>query len=261
MVINVGQYSNIENDHYRHYYSHENSLISNTSQLLNIEKDIDNIIAKFSLEDFVEIATRERPNTKWKLAFATNMTVFAAILKKITLGCQNVEIPSRILKNKKIVCLTTNSWCKPYNDNLCLLRAVTFHLIGRNNMEEQTANLFQQYLEHCEVDVNDFEGVPSETINAIEDLTELNVSIYEIAVENGQLVGPLSRRSINKHSRSVTLLSYYNHICYTKDLNAVFNCFRCENCNKFFFKHSNLRRHLPVCSEKYKKNSQNLRTN
>ena len=125
---------------------------------MNNEKDLDNIIAKFSLENFVELATRERPNTKWKFAFATNMTVFAAILKEIPLGCQNLEIPSRILKNKKIVCLTTNSSCKPYNDNLCLLRAVTFHLTGRHNLDEQTVNLFQRYLEHCEVDVNDYEG-------------------------------------------------------------------------------------------------------
>ena len=74
---------NFESDHYRYYYAHENSLIFNTSQLLNNEKDLDNIIAKLSLEDFVEIAIQERPNTKWKFAFATNMTVFAAILKEI----------------------------------------------------------------------------------------------------------------------------------------------------------------------------------
>ena len=174
---------NIESDDYRYYYAHENSIIFNTSQLLNDEKDLDNIIAKLSLEDFVEIATRQRPNTKWKFAFPTNMTVFAAILKEIPLGCQNLEIPSRILKNK-IFCLSTKSSHKPYNDNLYLLRAVAFHLTGRHNLEEQTANLFQRYMEHCEVDVNDFKGVTLETINAIEDLTELNITIYEIEVEN-----------------------------------------------------------------------------
>ena len=86
--------------------------------------------------------------------------------------------------------------------------------------------------------------------NSIRWLTELNISIYEIEVENEQLVGVLSRRSIIKHSRSVTFLSHHNHVCYTKDLNAVFNCFRCENCNKFVRKYCNLRLHLPVCSEK-----------
>ena len=252
---------NIESGSYRYYYAHENLLLFNTSQFLSNEKDLDNIIAKFHLEYFVERATRERPNTKWKLAFATIMTVFAAILKEIPLGCQNLEIPSCILKNKKIFCPSTNSSYKPYNGNLCLLRVVAFHLTGEQNLVERTANLLPRFLEHCKVDNDDFDGVTLEAINDIEDLTELNVSIYEIEVENYQLVGVLSRRSINKHSKSVTLLSYQNHICYTKDLSAVFNCFRCENCNTFFQKHANLRRHLPVCSEKVRKKSQTPRTN
>ena len=105
--------------------------------------------------------------------------------------------------------------------------------------------------------LNDFKGVTLETINAIEDLTDLNISIYEIEVGNDRLVGVLSRRGINKHSRSVTLLSYPHHICYTKDLNAVFNCFRCESCYKYFRKHTNLGRHFPVCNEKVKENFPN----
>ena len=44
----------------------------------------------------------------------------------------------------------------------------------------------------------------------------------------------LSHRSINKNSKSIKLLRYQNHICYTQDINAVFNSFRCDNCNNFF---------------------------
>ena len=54
---------NIESKYYRYYNAHEHSLIFNTSQILSNEKDLDNIIAKLSLEDFVERASRERPNT------------------------------------------------------------------------------------------------------------------------------------------------------------------------------------------------------
>ena len=88
------------------------------------------------------------------------MTVFAAIQNEIPLGGQNLEIPSRILENKKLLCLSTNSLNKLHNDNLCSLRAVAFHITGRHNLEEQTAKLLQRYLEHCEVDVNDFTGQP-----------------------------------------------------------------------------------------------------
>ena len=153
---------------------------------MNNEKDPDNIIAKLSLEDFVEKATRERPYTKWNFAFATNMTVFAESLKKIPLGCRNLEILSRILKNKNIFCLKTNFSCKPSKDNLCFIRAVAFHLTGRQILEEQTPNLFQQYLKQCEFDVNEFARVPLERINAIEDPTEEYISIFEIENENDQ---------------------------------------------------------------------------
>ena len=84
---------------------------------------------------------------------------------------------------------------------------------------------------------------------------------YEIEVENDQLVGVLSRCSINKRSRNVTLLSYQNHVCYTKDLNAVFNCFRCKIVTSFSAS-------IPICDvicqfvvKKSEKNSQTLRTN
>ena len=210
---------------------------------------------------FLERATRERPSTKWKFAYATKMTVFVAIQKEIPLGGQNVEVRSRFPKNKKIFCLSTNCADKPNNDKLGLFRAVAFQLTGRHNLRDQTAIFFQRYLEHCEVDGNDFKGVPLETINAIEDLIELNIGIYGIEIETDQLVGVLSRRSINKHSRSVTLRSYENHICYTKDLNAVFNCFRCEHCNIIFRKHSNLRRQCQFVVKRSRKKPENLRTN
>ena len=40
-------------------------------------------------------------------------------------------------QEKKICYLSTNCSYKPYNDNLCLLRAVAFHLTGSNNLEEK----------------------------------------------------------------------------------------------------------------------------
>ena len=42
-------------------------------------------------------------------------------------------------------------------------------------------------------------------------------------------------------------IHFHDRICYTKDVIAVFNSFRCDSCDNFFPKHSNFRRHLPVC--------------
>ena len=57
----------------------------------------------------------------------------------------------------------------------------------------------------------------------------------------------ISHRSINKCSKSIKLLRYENNICDTEDINAVYNSFRWDNCNKCFPILSNLRRHIQVC--------------
>ena len=59
---------NIETGDYRYYYAHENSSIFNTAQFLTNEEDLNNIIAKVSVIDFLDSATQQRPNTKSKFA-------------------------------------------------------------------------------------------------------------------------------------------------------------------------------------------------
>ena len=83
---------NIETGDYRYYYAHEKSLNFNTTQLLSNEEDLNNILSKLSVTDFVEIATRERPNTKWKFAFATNVSIFVASLEQFLISCCHLEI-------------------------------------------------------------------------------------------------------------------------------------------------------------------------
>ena len=49
------------------------------------------------------------------------------------------------------------------------------------------------------------------------------------------------------------LLRYINHICYVSNINAVFQAFRCPNCDTFFNRTFNLERRLTTCSERVKK--------
>ena len=48
------------------------------------------------------------------------------------------------------------------------------------------------------------------------------------------------------------LLRYNNHICYINNINAVFQTFRCPNCDNFFKRTFSLERHLTTCSERVK---------
>ena len=78
--------------------------------------------------DVIESCTKESSNTKWKFFKLTNLTIFAALLRDIPMGCKDAIIPESLSKNHTINCLTfEKNTRKPYNDSLCLFRAVALH--------------------------------------------------------------------------------------------------------------------------------------
>ena len=57
--------------------------------------------------DIVDLCTREREraNTKWKFYKLTNLTVFAAPLKDVRMGCKDSVLPEPLLRNQNVNCL------------------------------------------------------------------------------------------------------------------------------------------------------------
>ena len=98
-----------------------------------------------------------------------------------------------------------------------------------------------------------FQLVHLNDIPTAEDLLTLNILLYDINIVNGNIVGELVRRNVQKYQNTLRLLRYNNHICYVNNINAVFQPFRSPNCDNFFFnKTFNLERHLTTCSERVK---------
>ena len=59
------------------------------------------------------------------------------------MGCKIAVLPEPLLKNHTINCLTyEENTRQPYNDNLCLFRALALHLHGTQQLEEETPKLF-----------------------------------------------------------------------------------------------------------------------
>ena len=83
-------------------------------------------------------------------------------------------------------------------------------------------------------------------------MLQLNIFLYDIDFVDGELIGELCRRSIQKHEKSVKLSRYNNHIGYVNNINALFKAFRCTTCDTFFSKTENLERHFVTCSERVK---------
>ena len=97
-----------------------------------------------------------------------------------------------------------------------------------------------------------FQGVHMNDIPFVEDLLTLNILLYDVDIVDGNIVGELARRSVQKYENTVRLLRYNNHICYVNNTNAVFEYFRCPNCDIRFNRKFNLGRHLTTCSERVK---------
>ena len=87
---------------------------------------------------------------------------------------------------------------------------------------------------------NQFQGVHMNDIPTVEDLLTLNILLYGIDIVDGNIVGELARRSVQKYENTVRLLRYNNHICYVNNINAVFQSFRCPNYDTFVNKTFNL---------------------
>ena len=94
-----------------------------------------------------------------------------------------------------------------------------------------------------------FQGVHMNDIPTVEDLLILNIVLYVIDIMDGNIIGELARRSVQKYEKTVRLLRYNNHICYVNNINAVFQSFCCPNCDTFFNRTFNLERKLTTCSE------------
>ena len=204
--------------------------------------------------DVIESCSREKMNTKRRFYKVTNLTVFAALLQDVPMGCKNSVLPESLMRNRTINCLTyEENTRQPYNNNLCLFRAPALHLHGTQRLEEETSKFFNLFINKMDgLSPNQFQGVHMNDIPTVEDLLTLNILLYDIDTVDGNIVGELASRSVQKYENTVRLLRYNNHICYVSNLNAVFQAFRCPNCDTFFNKTFDLERHLTTCSERVK---------
>ena len=137
---------NIETNNYRYYYPHENNLLLDRAFLLSNKNDLLNLQNENERLDLVETCTQERQNSKWRFTVITNVTVFVALLTNIPMGCTDSPLPEPLLRNLEVNCLVSNGHNEPYNDNLCLFRAIAIHLFGSVDVELHGTEIFHNFI-------------------------------------------------------------------------------------------------------------------
>ena len=245
---------NVEDGGFTYFNAYENNTLLDRFKLVSTHDDLAKLKDFINKTDVIEFCSRERMNTKWRFYKLTNLTVFATLLEDVPMGCKNAVLPGPLLKNHTINCLTyEENTRQPYNDNLCLFRAPALHLHGTQRLEEETSKLFNSVINKMDgLSPNQFKGVQMNDILFVEDLLTLSIVLYDIDIVEGNIIGELARRSLQKYNKTVRLLRYNNHICYVSNINAVFQAFRCPNCGTLFNRTFNWERQLTTCSERVK---------
>ena len=170
---------NIENRQFRYFYAHENNTLLEKSKLVSNKDDMAKLKEILKKTDVIESCTKEKSNTKWRFFKLTNLTIFAALLRDIPLGCKDAVLLESFLKNHTVICLTfEKNTRKPYTDNLCLFRAVAPHLNGNERLENETSKLFNLFLiNSTNPGPSKFQGVCMDDIPSVEDIVGINIFI------------------------------------------------------------------------------------
>ena len=88
---------------------------------------------------------------------------------------------------------------QPYNNNLCLFSVLDLHMHGNQRLEEETLKLFNLIIHEMErLSADQFQGVHMNDIPFFEDLLTLNIVLYDIDIVDGNIIGELARRSVQK---------------------------------------------------------------
>ena len=131
---------NIEDGGFRYFYAHENNTLLDRSKLVCTHDDLAKLKDFFNKTDVIESCSRQRMTTMWRFYKLTNLTVFAALLKNVPMGCKDAVLPEPQLRNGTINCLTfEENTRQPYNDILSLFRALALHMHGKERLEEKTS--------------------------------------------------------------------------------------------------------------------------
>ena len=171
---------NIEDRKFRYFYAHENNTLLEQSKLVSSKDDMAKLKEILKRTDVIESCTKERSNTKWRFFKLTNLTIFAAILRYIPMGCKDAVLPEPLPKNHTVNCLTyEQNTKKPYKDNLCLFRALALHLHGNERLEEETSKLlFNLFLiNSTNPEPSKFHEVCMDDIPSVEDIVGINIFI------------------------------------------------------------------------------------
>ena len=89
---------NIEDWKLGYFYAHENNTLLEQSKLVSNKDDMKKLKEILKKTDVIESCAKERSITNWRFFKLTSLTIFAALLKDIPMGCKDAVLPESLPK-------------------------------------------------------------------------------------------------------------------------------------------------------------------
>ena len=90
---------NIEHGKFRCFHAHENNTLLEQSKLVSNIDDMAKLKEILKKTDVIESCTKGKSNTMGRFLKLTNLTIFAALLRDIPLGCKDAVLPESLPRN------------------------------------------------------------------------------------------------------------------------------------------------------------------
>ena len=176
--------------------------------------------------------TRERQNTKWQFKLITNITIFAALLKNIPMGCPYSVLPfwktilltvfylKKTRNLTKISCVFSAHWQCTWTD----IMISTLTLLDT-----------LQSLYHYLVMILKTSWIFSRRITCCEGNCAKNYLIMRFRYAIWRICRRTSSTKYWKVWKNREIVRFNNHISHTNDIDSFFKSFlRCSICYTFF---------------------------
>ena len=135
----------IEDGKFRYFYAHEKNSLLEQSKLVGKKDDMAKLKKILKKTDVIESCTREKSNRKWRFFKQTNLTIFAALLRDIPMGCKDLVLPESPLNNHTVNCLTYEQNTKKPKNHTETIFASSEHLLSTCMEIRDSKNKHQSY--------------------------------------------------------------------------------------------------------------------
>lgn len=219
-----------------------------TPSLIQNKQDFDSMISELMSKDYIENATKNRPDTSWSVHLITNISFHVFPIIDHSIGCS--AIPSERTKlNKAILTSDRDSNGRQYKDNLCLFRAMVYSNGQESTLEHSTNEYFEIFIRETNKTRNEFQGVPLSELQLVERIFTCSINVYTLEYnEDDESIAKLVYRSSTNYKHKLNLHLDNLHFSWIKNLRLYTKSYKCSFCNKLLKTATASRNHSLSCT-------------